>query len=665
MRVTRVAQESIRGAQLRAMPANLAYVAHARRGRASEMPEIAATSTLSMLRERLALLTRGRRGSTSDASWRTDPMRPATRSGWTRSSRYLAMPDGVELALDLYLPADLRADERLPAMLRQTRYWRSTRLRRPWRWWIPPIFPLARDFVLRGYAWLDVDVRGSGASGGSQTYPWGPCEVADGARVVDWIVAQPWSNGRVGAMGVSYDGTAAEMLLVNGHPAVRAVAPRFSLFDVYADVGHPGGLHLAWFTELWQRTNAALDAGEPGRVLGRWVRAFVEGVSPTDGDAGRSRLRRHLAEHERNGDVHRGALELCFRDDPVKGQGGFRVADFSPHAHAERIRAAGAAVFSYSGWLDGAYARSAIERFLTLAGPEDRLLLGPWNHGGGQNIDPRRRARRARFDHPGELLRFFDRHLLEGAARGGPEPRVAYYTLVEGRWKHATSWPPPADPLRLHLTASGALVADSAAPDGADRWRVDGRAGTGIRSRWRSLMGERGPIEYADRRARDRHCLVYESAPLPEPLEVSGHPLVVLHLAADARDAAVFAYLEDVSPDGEIGYVTEGQLRALHRAEARACGGSGLRPPIPRHSFERADGAPLVPGEPARLRFALLPTSYLFERGHRVRLALAGCDADHFAELPEAPETWTLLRGASAPSHLELPVVSRAPAGLP
>lgn len=572
------------------------------------------------------------------------------------------MPDGTLLAADVLLPSDLRPGERVPAILRQTRYWRATQLRWPWCRWISPILPVAREFVRRGYAWIDVDVRGSGASGGWQPHPWGPDEVADGARVVDWIVAQPWSNGRVGAMGVSYDGTSAEMLLANQHPAVKAVAPRFALFDAYLDVAFPGGVHLHWFTENWERTNAALDRGDAGAVLGRWVDLFVVGVCATDDDPRRERLAEHLREHARNADVHRAALEITCRDDAAPGQGGLRAADFSPHAHAERTRAAGAAVFSYSGWLDGAYAHAAIKRFLCLAGPNDRLLLGPWNHGGEQNIDPRRARRRTRFDHAGELLRFFDAHLRDGGSAREHGPRVAYYTQVEGRWKTADHWPPPARALRLYLARDRVLAPQAPAGDGEDRHRVDLAAGTGARSRWRSLMGERGPIEYPDRCARDARLLVYDGAPLDAALEVTGHPLVVLYLAVDATDADVFAYLEDVAPDGSVTYVTEGQLRALHRA---------LVPPerapyptsAPARSFERADARPLVPGEVAELRFDLLPTSYLFERGHRVRLALAGADADHFRIRDPKPAEWRVQRSARFASYLELPVVPRTPHG--
>lgn len=67
--------------------------------------------------------------------------------------------------------------------------------------------------------------------------------------LVSWIIQQPWSDGKIGSLGTSYDGTAAEMLLTTKHPAIKAISPRFSLFDCYTDVAFPGGIHLNWFTK--------------------------------------------------------------------------------------------------------------------------------------------------------------------------------------------------------------------------------------------------------------------------------------------------------------------------------------------------------------------------------------------------------------------------------
>jgi hypothetical protein len=103
-----------------------------------------------------------------------------------------------------------------------------------------------------------------------------------------------------------------------------------------------------------------------------------------------------------------------------------------------------------------------------------------------------------------------------------------------------------------------------------------------------------------------------------------------------------------------VTYVSEGMLRALHR---RVLPGGPDALGVPRRSFRREHAQPLVPGEVAELAFDLLPTSYVFPAGHRIRLALAGSDADHFARIPEAgPVSWRVQRSSAHPSSLVLPV---------
>ncbi len=174
--------------------------------------------------------------------------------------------------------------------------------------------------------------------------------------------------------------------------------------------------------------------------------------------------------------------------------------------------------------------------------------------------------------------------------------------------------------------------------DGDDTLRVDASTGTGERSRWRSLLSL-VPGDYPDRARRDRELLCYDSAPLDRDVEVTGHPRVAIFARWHGTDdGQLFAYLEDVAPDGRVAYVTEGQLRALQRAG----------------TFRRADAAPLADGELAEIAFELLPISWLFRRGHRIRLALAGGDADHFTR--PVPCTLGVKR---AGSRIELPVVRR------
>lgn len=577
---------------------------------------------------------------------------PRPYHGIVRTSQYVTMRDGVRLAVDVYLPADRQPGDTFPAIISQTRYWRRMDINPPF----DLIFKLPdeiRRIVENGYALVRLDARGTGASFGSRRFPWSPDEVADGAQVVDWIVAQPWCGGRVGAVGGSYEGTAAEFLVTTGHPAVKAAAPMFSVFDVYADIAFPGGIHLAWFSRTWQRGNGIMDANQPQAHL--WfARLFTRGVARVDGDRGGRLLAQAVREHRANYRVHDEARQLVFRDDVSPG--GFRPDDFSPHTRTAQLRRAGLPLYSYSGWRDGGYAHAAIKRHLTVETPGSRLLLGPWDHGGDDHCRPFHKPIKARFDHLGELQRFFDLYLKDKPTGLANEQPVHYYTMVADRWNAADTWPPPAKPLSLFLAPDHALATASPAATGADDYRVDPRVGTGDLSRWNSLADDVA-VRYPDRKARDRKLLVYDSDPLPAATEVTGHPVVELFVSADRTDAQVFVYLEDVAPDGRVAYVTEGMLRAIHRHLSDKT--PPYVSPTPFRTFDRADAAPLTPHESAKLVFDLHPISYEFAAGHRVRLAIAGADRDHFRPLSTPPTTLRLHRGTSAPSHLTLPVVRR------
>lgn len=626
----------------------------------------------------------------ADAHW-MPPRAPMRRVRVDRRSLYLTMRDGVRIAVDVHVP---RGRPRMPSIVRQTRYLRALDARLP----IASLFDLhARTrplFLGAGYAWIDVDVRGTGASTGRWSSPWSPEEVQDGVEVVDWIVRQPWSDGRVGSLGVSYDGTAADMLATTRHPAVRAVAPLFSLYDVYADVAFPGGIHLAFFTERWSAYNAALDRDAFGEGMGRalhllgragavspsprglervfaplardrarWDRtvpallsAAIRGVKRVEGDIDGSSLAEATRAHRENVDIHASALALTFRDDarlsPVHPD---RTIDsFSPHAFRRDAEASGVAIYSMSGWRDGGYPHSAIKRHLSVRTPGSRLTLGPWIHSGKLAVEPFAVARATRFDHDAELLAFFDEHLRDRPHEGDGQP-VHYFTMVEGRWKSAPRWPPPnTEEIAFHLEKNRRLIDAVPREPGADVHHEDGTSGTGERSRWRSLISL-VPGDYPDRRERDARLLFWETPSLDRDLEITGHPRVVLHASwDDANDGQLFAYLEDVAPDGRVAYITEGQLRALFRGlEHRlAC-----EAPVPLRAYTRASARPLVAGEVVELAFDLLPISWLVRRGHRIRLAVAGADRDHFAVL--SPRSFRVHRGPDAPSRIELPVARR------
>ncbi len=604
---------------------------------------------------------------------------PSAYTDVERTSRYLTMRDGVRIAIDVSLPRGLAPGEKVPALLLQTRYWRSLSLTAVARLFVAPdvfegrLGEFRRLAVQHGYAWISVDTRGSGASFGSRPWDFSPDEVADGAQVVDWIVSQPWSNGRVGAVGASYSGSMAEFLLVNRHPAVRAVAPLLCEFDQYTDILAPGGIPQVWYFDDWARITAALDRNE--LPFGPQVKLVIEGVRPVDDDPDGALLSQAIREHAANYDF-RSLARVVYRDDlpfsrdeavpPARALAMSRSfamlerrfgPDFlsrgvdlaSAQTWAEELASTEAAVYSYSGWYDAGYTAAATRRYRARPQPGNKLIIGPWDHY-LRHVSPAAGSEPSRFDHAGELLKFFDYHLKDVDTGIEHEPPVHYFTYGDERWKVADAWPPPSTPRSYYFAGAGTLDETApVSPDAADAHRVDPTAGSGHDTRWDTLTGRALTPPYPDRAARDAKLLTYTGPPLAEATEVTGHPVVTLWVDSTATDGAFFAYLEDVDPGGGVTYVTEGMLRALHRK-----GDPSTR------TFLRRDAQPLVPGEPAELVFELLPTSYVFAPGHAIRLALAGADHDHFAQIPaDGAPLLHVHRSRDMASRIDLPVVPR------
>ncbi len=647
---------------------------------------------------------------TDAATW-DQSVRPATHTPGARTSRYVVMRDGVRIAVDVTLPESLAPGEVVPAILQQTRYFRASsarRLARALR--IAEHLDMSRDirafFVARGYAWVHACVRGSGASEGVRPFPWSEDEVADGGELLEWIVQQPWSNGRVGATGVSYDGTTAEMLLRNGHPALRAVLPRFSLFDAYADVAFPGGVHLTWFTSRWGQFNGALDENDHGAAIAGSAAHNAEAWSQTFRDRGQFRrsravgalssgparraLRRlggllsrgvapvadqaavldtAIAQHRGNYDVHAGALRLIHRDDV--GLSELRpeapIDAFSPHRFAEELRAANVPIYSQSGWFDAGYPHAAIKRFHAIDTPGSRLILGPWDHGGGQNASVNRANHATAFDHAAELFQFLDAHVMAPDAptdgedapvvAADAQPRVRYFTMGSERWQSSDTWPPEGVRARAMVLHPERLEPVAPEPNTTTEVVWDPTLGTGARSRWRTLLGLHAPVGYAPPPQSCAARRRFRSEPLAEDIEVTGHPIVTLWVSSEAADASVFAYLEYEDPDGVVTVVTEGMLRLCHRKVS----GHVLDPlAIPERTFLSDDASPLPSGEPVDASFDLLPTSVMIPAGSRVCLAVALGDADHFRPVCDAPHAVKVHHGSSFASRLVLPVMTPA-----
>lgn len=573
-------------------------------------------------------------------------------------SLYLPMRDGTRLAVDVFFPSPAPSDQRFPVLLHQTRYWRLPELRWPFSMFSQGLLGheagYVKELVLSGYVFVNVDCRGSGASFGSRPYPWSPEEIGDGADVVDWIVKQPWASGVIGSVGISYTGTAAEMLLVNQHPAVKACMALFSLYDVYDEIACPFGIPHENFLREWGHANAMLD--ENRLPVSEFLpKLLVRGVKPA---GSRAELQQALAGHRDNLHVSDTSRGIIYRDQAPQNGIVDSMDAFSPHFYQDKIDASGAAMYSVSGWFDGAYQHSAIRRYLNSKADTNKLLLGPWDHGAKHHITPGG-SRKLGAESVREGVKYFDFH-LKGYENGfADEPPVRYFTMQEEAWKTADSWPPPGTHLQdWYLRENGGLT-PQLPPSGnfSDILTADPRQGTGKDSRWYSLLSRvKTHRYYPDRKQRDQLLTCYDSLPLDRNTEVTGHPIAILFVRTRATDGSFIVYLEEILPDGQVLYVTEGGLRALHRQTGTA---AEYQDVVPARNFREAQASHLVPDEVALLEFDLLPTSYMFRKGSRIRIALATGDSDVFEKICEDGSEYEILRNEEYPSGVRLPVMGR------
>ena len=472
-------------------------------------------------------------------------------------SEFVTMRDGVKLAVDVHVPEGLAPGERTATILHMTRYYRSVAVRGMFKLiagsGVVPIteLDLREPMVKAGYSWVDVDIRGAGASYGYHDYPLSQVEVQDGGEVIDWIVKQPWAAGVVGTTGASYNGSMAMMLLGNRHPALKAVVPRFSGWDMYEDIWLPGGVQSHPFLAAWSRMVESFDRNSFPDVFGWSSGVAIRSVRPVN----EAELEPAVAEHVRNVNAFRLLSHVVYKNDPLTPPLPVTIENFSPHTTTP----AGVPIYFYTGWFDGAIVRGQIRAYLALATQGNRLRLGPWFHAGEFNGSPFAKRYQRPFDHAAEVIRFFDQH-LRGIDDGiGKEAPVQYYTMGREEWRGSPTWPPPGATWQSwHLGAGHALAAVPAnGGEAEDVYQVNPAQASPPGSRWGLVVGTSARRGYGDRRRLETGMLTYDTPSLPRTLEVTGHARVRLFVASSATDGALFAYLEDVAPNGRVTYVTE------------------------------------------------------------------------------------------------------------
>lgn len=584
---------------------------------------------------------------------------PAKYDKAVKHSFYLTMRDGIDLAIDLFLPKGLEPGTKIPAILHQTRYWRGLDLRWPFTNAMgigPPsltVFADTEEFVKQGYAVVSVDARGSGASTGIRTTEMGKDEVEDGREVLDWIVAQDWSNGNVGAVGISYNGWAAQMLASLGHPALKAIIPMHAPFDGFREMAVVGGVPHYNLVADWTDICITMDGGElAGRVKG--AKLALKGF-PLVSDDPNHRKRRELCElHSGNNYFGEYIDDIQYRDDTLAGLD-LAIDDLFPVGSREKIKASGVAVYSTSGWYDINGTSAATRQFMNYDEEGRKLLFGAWNHGGRKLVSPFAPGVSA-FSRLSEFLKFFDYH-LKGIDNGlYEEPRVHYYHLGEEVWKSADSWPPADVEMQgLYLGPDSTMGGIPAEEGGFDNLLLDTTTYVGFSSRWE--LSSRCLSNYDTLLQQVDSLLSYKGPIATSITDITGVPEVSLWVESPAPDGACFVYLMDESPEGQLRVMSQGHLRLIHRSETHE--GAPYKDHLPYRSFLSHETMEMPIGEPVELHFGLTPISWQLKPGHRVRLLLCGSDRSHFSLVGPQPFTLKLLRSAQYPSHLSLPVLPR------
>ncbi|MBI1737463.1 MAG: CocE/NonD family hydrolase [Candidatus Rokubacteria bacterium] len=570
--------------------------------------------------------------------------------------RDVAMPmrDGTLLYADVYRP---EGAGRHPVIL----------LRTPYNKAFPRVAYLQLDpmrAASRGYALVVQDTRGRYASEGEFS-----CfrdEVEDGYDTVEWAARAPWSDGNVGMYGASYMGATQWLAAVAQPPHLRCIVPMITASDYHEGWTYQGGAFQLGFNLSWTLANLVLPNLAHYKLAPAEMAAIrTELVDAVDRMCG-------PFEH------------LPLGDYPTLRK--HRLADYYYDwlAHPEddaywrrwniesRHREITVPALNIGGWHD-IFLGGTIRNYTGMRrnGPtpearSQRLIIGPWIHGllwpnvNGE-VDYGVLSQGPAIDLDGILLRWFD-HWLRGVDTGLlAEPPVKVFVMGQNAWRDEPDWPPArARDTRFYLhgggranslAGDGTLGTDAPSTEPPDHFLYDPRDPVPTRGGalccWQGAVPG-GAFDQRPVEAR-RDVLVYTTAPLTEPVEVTGPITMKLWAVSSAPDTDFTAKLVDVEPSGYARNLTDGIVRARYR--------------------ESTSRASLIePGRVYEYTIDLWATANVFKTGHRIRLEVSSSNFPRFDRNPNTgralgadaelrPAMQTVLHDAAHPSHVVLPVV--------
>jgi len=505
---------------------------------------------------------------------------------------WIPMKDGIRLAATLYMPDGAKSAEKFPALLEYLPYRKDDGT-------AAGDYPKHTYFAHRGYVSVRVDIRGFGASEGvPPEREYSEQEQQDGEEVIVWLAHQPWSNGNVGMFGISWGGFTALQMAMRHAPGLKAIVAIHATAELFHDDVH-----------------------------------YVDGIA-------------HVDEFELNMDMAQGWVGAPDYSLDAKTLGPrFDSPPWSllylKHQHdgpfwRDRVRPLNEITiptFLIGGLQDG-YRDNVTDMLMKSKAPI-KAIVGPWNHSFPNDADfgPRVEWR-------DQAVRWFD-YWLKGRDTGVvQDPRLVIYMQhwrppdpnlqsVPGEWRREDVWPPAsARDTTLFLQANHTL-GDSSVTRDTHQLKYVPTVGVEAGFWWGELLSDPRPV--------DAFSLVYDSAPLEQDVAILGRPHALLQASATAPLADWFARLSDVSPDGTVTQITGAGINGAQRDSM-------------------SEPRDLEPGKVYPINIEMHLTSWVFPKGHRIRVAISNALWPMMLPTPFAMTTSLELGGTSG-SRLVLPVV--------
>ena len=587
---------------------------------------------------------------------------------------YIEMRDGTLLSANVMLPGPAENGP-YPTVVEYSGYSPSD----------PENSTFGLLFNTLGYAYVGVNMRGTGCSGGSYRF-FEEAQLVDGYDVIEAVAAQDWVlDNEVGMVGISYPGISQLFVASTQPPSLVAITPISVLDDSYRSTLYPGGILNTGFAVSW--TQERMDEAEPyGQA---WTKDRADDGDQTCADNQLLRLQNPdlTAEIDANpfyvssiGDEINPSLFTPKIDVPVFMAGAWQdeqtgghfpalIDDFTsaPHLYVTMVNglhteSLSPSVFPRMAEFLSLYVAKKVPDLSALP-----LVAGPLSGGLYGTVAPIDATNRfadlsyedalAAFESEDPIVVLFEQGAVEGQVPGAP---VARWSTSFDSWPIAS-----ADVTRFFLGDGGRLGTDLTAT-GETSYTADPTAvpdtfyegsGSGI---WRA------DVQYDWVRNPEGTAAVFTSDPFTDDVVILGPGSADLWITSSDVDTDLEVTISEIRPDGSEVYVQSGWLRASHRALDE----TASTELTPVHTHLEADATELVPGEITAVRVDIFPVAHPIRSGSRLRITIDAPGGNRgiwkFRTI-SAGESVSIVHDAEHPSAIVLPIVTGldVPRGVP